>query len=146
MKKVFAMTVCIALLLTLAACGKTQKDEVLGSLGEYSEICFYSDGGFQDFVDYGKYKIKAARLENNPYLKKLDPASLSVLTAHIDAYEQWVTESFLEKVPYDFDKSVIDESDYAYIYNDPDYPAYGCFNIYFYDSAAGVLYYFHANI
>jgi len=36
--------------------------------------------------------------------------------------------------------------DYVYIYDDPDYPYLGNYNVYFFDTETMTLYYFHNNI
>lgn len=47
---------------------------------------------------------------------------------------------------YDFDKNIISNNDYIYIYDKPSYPKLGFYNIYYIDAETNILYYFHNNI
>ncbi len=143
MKKIIFIILLI-LLLSCTAC--TQNDKVLNSLGKYSEICSYTHGEFQDYTDFAKYQLDSPGLEKNQYLKKIDDDSKKSFENHLDSYELFVTEYCLEDIKYDFDRSIITDTDYIYIYDDPDYPEYGNFSIWFFDFETEVLYYFHTNI
>lgn len=147
-----ALPVCSFFLFSVLSEYSDSENKVILSLGDYSEIGFYTSGGFQDYTDYAKYNIESPMLDNNLYFKQVTPDSKENLTDHIDNFERWVfsvkesdeKNSLVQN--YDFDKSVISESDFLYIYDDPDYPRLGCYNIYFLDSETNILYYFHNNI
>ncbi len=71
---------------------------------------------------------------------------------HIEDFEDWI-EAIKDSNPesevvagYDFDLSLISEADYVYIYDDPDYPELGNYDVYFFDMETMTLYYFHNNI
>ncbi len=144
MKKILSFILVILLLLSFTAC--TKNDKVLNSIGKYSEICFYTHGKFQDYTDYAKYQLDSPNIDDNKYLKKIDADLIESFEKHLDNYEPFVTEYCLEDIKYDFDRSIITDTDYIYIYDDPDYPDYGNYNIWFYDFETKILYYFHTNI
>ncbi len=145
MKKILLCFISFSILFSLIACD-TQGDKVLSSLGDYTRIAYYSDGEIQDFTDYAKYKMTSPSLDGNEYLKKLDDILLDSFIAHLDMYEPFVMEYCSFSESYDFDRGIISDSDYIYIYDDPEYPELGNFSIWFYDFESEILYYFHNNI
>lgn len=125
------------------------QDEVLNSLGAYRKKECFSHGGLQDYTDYAKYYYDDIDFEGNPYFKPISKTDTDILHAHIDDFEKWLecfdrTSEIVAK--YDFDRSIIDMQDYLYIYDDPRYPGFGNYNVYFWDSQVRILYYFHNNI
>ncbi len=144
MKKIFPLILLILILLSFTAC--TQNDTVLNSLGNYSEICFYTHGEFQDYTDYAKYQFESPNIDDNKYLKKIDANSKKSFEDHLDRYEPFVNEYCTKDIKYDFNRSIITDTDYIYIYDDTDYPEYGNYSIWFYDFETEILYYFHTNI
>ncbi len=144
MKKLISFILITLLLLSFTAC--TQSNKVLNSLGKHTEICFYTHGEFQDYTDYAKYQFDSPNIDDNKYLKKIDADSKASFENHMDNYEPFVIEYCSEDITYDFDRSVITDTDYIYIYDDPDYPEYGNYSIWFYDFETEILYYFHTNI
>lgn len=150
MKKWLTVILC-ALLVCAGGCSAAA-DEVLDSLGKYQSEVYYSNGGFQDFTDYAKYSYDAVNLHDNPYFDKLSAESKERLVEHIEDFEDWI-EAIKDSNPesevvagYDFDLSLISEADYVYIYDDPDYPELGNYDVYFFDAETMTLYYFHNNI
>lgn len=141
----------LILIILLSACS-APVDEVLESLGEYQSKEYFTSGGFQDYTDYAKYTYKEIDFSKNVYFNILSSDSMENLTDHIEDFERWIqtinefepqNEVVLE---YDFHSSVISEGDYVYIYDDPDYPELGCYDVYFFDMESMTLYYFHNNI
>ena len=125
---------------------------VIDSLGPCYIREYYSSGGFQDFTNYGKYTYSTVYPEDNSSFHPMTAADIQTLQAFLDDYEQWVT-LIQEDDPnqelakgYDFNRDIIDTKDYLYLYEDPDYPKFGCYDIYFLDSQTNTLYYFHNNI
>lgn len=148
MKRILCF-LCVALLISLSGC---KEDSVINSIGESSEIGFYSNEGFQDYTDYAKYSYETVDFENNAYFKNIDGQLKSEFEKHLDDFEEWIglykengSEYDIVKY-YDFDKSIISDEDYIYIYDDPDYPEMGCYDVYFFDFESKILYYFHNNI
>lgn len=128
------------------------EDEVLVSLGEPVSSKIYTEGVFQDFTHYGKYKFESIDIDNNEYFKQITPETEKDFLRHLEDFEGWV-ELIRENDPgqevpkeYDFTTNVISEDDYLYIYDDPDYPDLGSYNVYFFDTETLTLYYFHNNI
>lgn len=151
MKKLAAAFFSLVLFVSLAGCS-IPKDDVLDSLGKYESKQFFTSGGFQDFTDYAKYCFDSVDFSDNSYFQILTESSRENLEAHIDDFEDWIqaisdTDADNEVVVnYDFDRSVISDADYIYIYDDPDYPELGNYNVYYFDVETNILYYFHNNI
>jgi len=150
-KKGKKIVILLTLVLLLSACDRS-KDEVLDSLGSYESKKVYTGEGFQDSTDYAKYCYEDVDFSDNQYFEPLTPESEQDLKAHIEDFEQWI-EMFKSNDSnkavvkgYDFDSSVISDGDYLYIYDDPDYPELGNYNVYFFDTETMTLYYFHNNI
>lgn len=134
--------------MVLAGCAAPQ-DKVLNSLGEYSKIAFFSSGGFQDYTDYAKYKAENPDIESNTYFCQLNSGVfIKEFVGYLNNFEGWVQLIGGELAAgYDFDRTIIDECDYAYIYSAPDYSGkYDCYDVYFYDVETKMVYYFHNNI
>ena len=151
MKKLAAALFSLVLVVSLAGCS-IPKDNLLDSLGKYESKQFFTSGGFQDFTDYAKYCFDSVDFSDNSYFQIITESSRENLEAHIDDFENWVqavrdTDADNEVVVnYDFDRSVISDSDYIYIYDDPDCPEFGNYNVYYFDVETNILYYFHNNI
>lgn len=140
---------CVAVLAT--ACGflfRDPKKDMLDSVGKYKEIAYYCTEGFQDFTKYGKYQYSKVNLDNHAKLKPVSQNDIDVLMGYIDNFEDWVACHNDKKLTeiYDFNRSVVDDADYLYLYTDPDYPQYGYYDIYFFDTQTKILYFFHSNI
>ncbi len=147
---------CIVILFATSACSAPE-DKVLVSLGESSNICYYSNGRFQDFTDYAKYSCTEPNLVNNAYLKPINDNLNSEFLKYLDNFESWVNAYQEDDAKpdiakyYDFDKSIISEKDYLYIYDasydeDSLYNVLEYYDIYFFDFETNILYYFHNNI
>ena len=144
------------LLLLLSSC-VFWEDEVLNSLGEYTNREFYTEGDFQDYTDYAKYSYRSVDFTDNKYFKKIQPADFAVINKHLDNFEDWI-ETFRRSGPdrelvvhYDFDRSLIDCDDYLYIESeehtwDSGTKALIRYDIYFFDTQSNTLFFFHNNI
>ncbi len=150
MKLTLLILLIISVLMTSACSAPT--DAVLDSLGKYENRQYYSSGGFQDFTDYAKYTYEDIDISYNSYFEPITSDSKIELIAHIDDFEKWI-EIIRESEPknevvikYDFDPMVISDDDYLYIYDDPEYPEFGNYDVYYFDTEALTLYYFHNNI
>lgn len=150
MKKI--LTIIIALTILSSSGCSAPNDEVLTSLGEYKTKEYFTSGGFQDYTDYAKYTYEKIEFSDNKYFKQISTDSEKDLKAHIENFEECIesiknSDSKNELVlGYDFDASVISDDDYLHIYDDPDYPELGNYDIYYYDIENMTLYYFHNNI
>lgn len=128
------------------------RDPVLASLGRYESKEFYSEGAWQDFTDYGKYTFDGADPANSIYFAPLTEERKQTLEGYLDNFEQWVAvirESDPEAdlaAHYAFERSILSSDDYLYLYADPDYPEYGNYTLYFFDTETQTMYYFHNNI
>lgn len=150
--------VCMLLLvlsLVMAACElKTREDKVLDSIGEYERDAYFSYGGFQDFTDYGKYFYSSVDIAQSEYFERVSTSDIERINEFIDDFEGWI-DLFRDEDPeielvlnYDFERSVIDTEDYYYIYEGDaeDYPEFGYYDVWIFDSQSNILYYFHNNI
>lgn len=150
MKRV-TIALLFALVLCISGCS-APTDEVLESLGAYQSHVYYTSGGFQDYTDYAKYVYDSVDFHDNPYFEKLTTESRTDLQKHLDDFESWIAvyrsgEPDNEvALGYDFDSSCISEEDYLYIDDDSFYPELGCYDVYYFDTEAMTLYYFHNNI
>ncbi len=150
MKKLFVLVLVVFVVLISGCSAPT--DKVLESLGEYKSEQYFTSGGFQDYTDYAKYTYEDVDFSENGFFNKISFNSLKELTDHIEDFEKWV-QAIKEADPqnevvlnYDFDSSVISDNDYLYIYDDPDYPELGNYDVYLFDIEKMTLYYFHNNI
>lgn len=116
-------------------------------MGRYKSEEYYTSGGFQDFTDYAKYTFENVDFSNNEYFSKISSDSVEELTYHIEDFEKRI-ETIKNSDPknevvlgYNYDSSVVSENDYLYIYDDPDYPDLGCYDVYFFDIETMMLYY-----
>lgn len=151
MKKIFLLLVVIL----LSAC--YYEDPVLNTLPEYTQKELYSEGGFQDYTDYGIYTFAPfpeIQLKENLYFELV--SDTGEILSYVENFEGWVALSdadgeLVQK--YDFDKSCIDVSDYFYLDTKEGEPigkrTYGkfeCYDLYLFDMDTNTLYYFHSNI
>lgn len=126
-------------------------DPILDSLPDYESKEYYTNGGFQDFTDYGKYtyRIYETELMENPYFQQATEEDILNIHAYLDNFENWVEiDSGFPKEAYDFDRAQIQPGDYFCILNRYEEPEkeFWSYNIYYFDLDAGILYYFHNNI
>lgn len=151
MRRYISLIIAFLMAICLFGCSFAD-DAILSSLGSYTAKNVYSHGGWQDFTDYGKYRYESISVENNKYFQPVTETDAETLKAYIANFEDWLEA--IEKndpedslvVNYDFDTGVISVDDYFYIYNDPDYPEFGNYKVYFFDTETNTLYYFHSNI
>lgn len=153
MKRFFVFVSAVVLILSMVGCGiESRQAQVRASLGSCERKVFYTSGGFQDYTDFGIYACSAVDLENNSYFAPITPPDREVLWAFLDDFEGWVDVIGRSDpqneivVHYAFDRSIVDTGDWFYIYEDPDYPKFGSYDIWFFDSQTYLLYYFHNNI
>ncbi len=131
---------------------QTLQEQVAESIGQYDNKEIWTHGGFQDYTDYGIYSYTSANLNNNQYFKPVTYSDSEKIKEFIDNFEGWV-DVFKEDDPddelvsnYNFDRSIIDTSDYFYIF-EKDYDIeFAYYDVYFFDVQTNVLYYFHNNI
>lgn len=167
MKKFALLISLIIMLLSFTSCVKppdmdgildsvlgtqTLQEQVAESIGQYENKEIWTHGGFQDYTDYGIYSYTSANLNNNQYLKPVTYSDSEKLNGFIDNFENWV-ETFKESDPedelvlnYNFDRSIIDTSDYFYIFEKDSDIEFAYYDVYFFDAQTNVLYYFHNNI
>ncbi|MGN1452010.1 MAG: hypothetical protein ACI4XQ_07910 [Eubacteriales bacterium] len=150
MKKALAIILLLSLLV-LASCS-VPADQVVESLGSYKSAEYYTSGGFQDFTDYAEYTFENVDFSSNEYFSKISSDSAENFKNHIEDFENWI-ECIKISNPenevvsgYNFDSSIVSDNDYLYIYDDPDYPELGNYDVYFFDMETMTLYYFHNNI
>ena len=151
------MTLVCVLVLFLSSCG--QDNAVILSLPQYQSKELYTEGVWQDFTDFGVYTFSPfdeAKLEENLYFEKV--TDVESILSYIDNFEDWVAQcqdgaELAEN--YHFDKTWIDETDYIFIDTeegkqigncDRTYGKFDNYDIYFFDTDAWTLYYFHSNI
>lgn len=150
--KLVVITVVLVVLLMLLFWAQTDRNQVLRTVGNYTEQCFYSHGEFQDYTYFGVYLCPAAEMSQNPIFSPVSDADIDTIGSFIDNFEEWVevfksNDSEDELVRnYAFDRSIIDDSDYFYIDENKDYPKFGCYDVWLFDTQTDTLYYFHNNI
>ena len=153
MKQIMCLLSVLVLLFSIASCAilEDRQSQILETLGDYETKRFWTDGGSQDYTDFGIYTYQSVNLEGNEYFKKLSDDTVDTFLTFIDDFEGWVEligttspESELAK-NYSFDRALIDAKDYFYIYEDEDYNKFGCYDLWLFDSQTNTLYYFHNN-
>ncbi len=154
MNRFLWLIVMLALMVSGAACGmESRQDQLLDTLGDWECTEFYTSGGFQDYTDFGKYNVSGEAVAKSACFAPISEADIETLNGFWDDFEGWI-DSIGRSDPdnevvvnYRFDRALADPEDRFYIYEDLEiYSKYGCYDVWFYDSQSGVLYYFHNNI
>ena len=153
MRRTFTLLLALSIMLSLAACiFQTRQGAVLDSIGKCEKKQFWTHGAFGDYTDFGIFTCQSTGIEKSSYFSKVSQEDIGVICEFIDNYESWI-EAVRENDPahalvlnYRFDRSILDIEDYFYIYEGEDYPKFGCYDIWIFDSQTNVLYYFHNNI
>ena len=127
------------------------KDAVLASLPNYEAKEYYTNGGFQDFTDYGKYtyRIYETELMESPYFLPVTEEVIPRIHSYLDNFENWVQiDTEFPKEAYDFDRIQVKSGDYFCILNRYEEPEkeFWHYDLYYFDLSQGILYYFHSNI
>lgn len=142
---------CVVLVCCVPGCGLL-RDPAIASLGNYRTKELYTEGVFQDFTDYGKYTFEEAHPENSSYFEPLTEDAKQTLCLYLDDFERLIA-SLRESDPegelvshYDFDRDMLTPDDYVYWYTAPDYPEFGNYTLYIFDTETLTVYYFHTNI
>lgn len=129
------------------------KDDVVKSLPKASDSKSYVDG-FVDYTIYEKYYYEDTeklqkKLDKNSYLSPVTEADIAEFNSYVDNFEKWLEHTYFLN-DYDFDRSIIDTSDYFYItghyYDEPDFTEdekFWNYDVYFFDTQTNTLYYFH---
>ena len=153
MKRLLLMVLVITLAFGATSCGiQTRQDKVLSSLGKYDSTQVWTHGEFQDYTDFGKYFYASVSIDQNNYFQKVTSTDTETICSFIDNFEDWI-DTFRNNDPkdelvlnYSFDRSIIDIEDFFYIYEGENYPQFGCYDVWLFDSQTKILYYFHNNI
>lgn len=147
--------ILLCTLITMIACNESKG--IIDSLGNYDSKETYSYGSFQDYTDYEKYYFTSVSAANNDHFKQIADGDTSDLYACLDDFENLI-RLHLEKdsvpdiaIHYDFDRSIIDDTDYFYLEckktsMDDEAVILTSYDIYFFDTQSKTLYYFHNNI
>lgn len=121
---------------------------VLKELPIYRSKEFYSSGFWMDYTDYAKFSYKNVaeeKIESSEYFSRTTEEDVALILDCIENFENWVEQSDEElKENYDFDKSIIDTGDFAYI--DTAGFESATYDIYYFDLDTQMLYYFHNDI
>ena len=151
MKKLLMILISLTLVLS-GCCIESRESQVLDTLGAFGSKEFYTSGGFQDYTDFAIYTYAAVDLEDNPYFSPMTERNLEIVSAFLDNFKGWIDTIGRSDpanevvVNYTFDSSIIDAEDWFYLYEGENYPKYGCYDLWIFDSQTNVLYYFHNNI
>ena len=160
-KTIFGMVLLSVSALCICGCSNeyyltSMNDKVLASLGKYESRECFTDGGFQDYTDYAKYKYIDVDLEGNKFFEPITEENKTELVSYLENFEGWI-ETIKESDPenevvkeYDFSTQLITKDDYIYIDDrsatDALYDKFDNYNVYFFDTGTDTLYYFHNNI
>lgn len=153
MKRFFLLLLALFLLMSTTACViQSRQENVLHSLGTYVEKQFWTHGSFQDYTDFGKYSYSSVNIDANNYFTPVSDADIETISAFIDNFEGWI-DTFRNSnsndelvLNYSFDRSIMDTTDYFYIYTGEYDSEFACYDVWFFDSQTNMLYYFHNNI
>lgn len=151
------LTLLLLACLLLSGCAPF-KDPVLSSLPSQGRGQTYTHGGFQDYVDYGKYQydgITEDILRENPYFQIVTEEDIRELAGYLQNYEKYLALAedcadceLWER--YDFSSEIFREGEYfriesKYEAEDPD-RKYHNYDIYYFSLETQTLYYLHSNI
>ena len=110
------------------------QEKIIDSIGKSECEVYYSNNGFQEYTDFAVYTYSEPEIVKSENFRK--------------AYNKNKLESYLKN--YSFEKSIIDNEDYIYIYDKSDdeelYDQFENYDIYIFDIQSEKLYYFHNNI
>ncbi len=142
------------------------EDKVIMSLPDYADGHEWIYGFWQDYTCYSEYKYDCElnqyfASEENIYFKPVDFDVKCRINLLLNDYEEWVrmtenpdsiTGDDISKV-YSFKRTQIDDSDWYYCnvegFESPDIEEaclYADYDLYFFDTQTGTLYYMHNNI
>lgn len=167
MKRFFLLITLFAILISTTSCAfqpkigdimnsffnePTRQDKVLETLGQYDSEKIWTHGSFQDYTDYGIYSYSSVNLNDNEYFNPVTDSDSEKIKGYIDDFEGWI-DFFKENDPndelvlnYNFDRSIIDTSDYFYIFEKDSDIEYACYDLWIFDTQTNTLYYLHNNI
>ncbi len=126
------------------------QEEIIQSIGKYECLEYYSNNGFQDYTDYGVYSYDNPKIDEAEDFKPC--SDFTQLNEYLDNFENWVYSYSpdIEIRKYNFERSIIDESDYYCIkdksFEDDFRSQFDSYDIYIFDTQTEKLYYFHQNI
>lgn len=154
-KRIALLLVITVLVFTMLSC-KMSHEKVLDTLPNYFASFEYLDpNGFRDYTYYCKYYYKditAETFNDNRFFTLTSHEDVEYILSFIDDYED-ETEHYgeVQKI-YDFDKSIISEGDYFYVYTmegtisgGVTYEKFDHYDVYYFDLDAQILYYFHTD-
>lgn len=155
MKRLCFLLTTILLILSLTGCDEQSK--VLRSLPDYESEVFYTSDGFQDYTDYAKYtydSVSVQDLEDSNYFTVTTAKDVQKINIYINNFEEWVKAVGGDlKKNYDFDRSIVTEGDYFYIFTyegkpigESTYGKFDNYSVFYFDIDTQTLYYFHNNI
>lgn len=152
-KKIIVIIIVVGVLICLSLVFSStyvSPQEVIKSIGNYEQVDYYSNDGFQDYTDFAIYTYEEPNVENSDYFIRF--ADTNELNTYLDNFENWVDLSKGTEIyeNYNFDRSILDDEDYYYISDkymtDDFYSKFDNYDFYIYDYQTKTLHYFHNNI
>lgn len=148
--------ISISILIFIMSSCQMAYEKVLDTLPNYFASFEYLDpNGFRDYTYYCKYYYKdvaSETFEDNKYFKVASADDVNYILSFINEYED-TTKNFeeVQKI-YDFDKNIIKEGGYFYVYTmegavsgGVTYEKFDHYDVYYFDLDSQILYYFHNN-
>jgi hypothetical protein len=146
-----ALLLVLMLVFLLSSCFA---DPVISALPGHQKKEYYESEGFQDWTGYAKYYyegVTAETLEKTGLFQEMTQGDISELLVFLNDYEAWVkTVGGEVQANYDFHREMFIPGNFYYIETqyareDP-VESLWCYDIYYFDLDAQILYYFHNNI
>ena len=127
------------------------QEKIIDSIGKSECEVYYSNNGFQEYTDFAVYTYSEPEIVKSENFRKA--YNKNKLESYLNNFENMVNSYSDDreiKKNYSFDKSIIDNEDYIYIYDKSDdeelYDQFENYDIYIFDIQSEKLYYFHNNI
>ena len=127
------------------------QQKIIDSIGKSECEVYYSNNGFRDYTDFAVYTYSEPEIVKSEKFRKA--YNKNELESYLSNFENMVisySDDVEIKKNYRFDRSIIDDEDYIYIYDKSDdeelYAQFECYDIYIFDIQSEKLYYFHNNI
>lgn len=127
------------------------QQKIIDSIGKCECEVYYSNNGFQDYTDFAVYTYSEPEIvKSEKFRKAYNKNKLESYLNNFEAMVNSYSDDIEIKKNYSFDRGIIDNEDYIYIYDKSDdeefYDQFEYYDIYIFDIQSEKLYYFHNNI
>lgn len=146
------LTVLLIFVGMVTACSLWRQDQTRRIPPGYEERALHMDeAGWQDFTDYAWYRYpedKGDWLRASADYAPVTAADLKKLAGYFENFSRWVAFREGAEQWYDFCPAAqLDTEDYFSLVADgKSSDPYACYDLYYFDTQKGILYFFHSNV